>query len=492
MSSSNPLKLPEILSHVGKFVPLNHLPSCVLVSQAWRHAFTPYIWRHIVLDEVKPHLPETTHANSHLVKRIDFKCSVLQEHVALSYPNLESLHLTGQKQNKNSLKLILQHPTLTRLQLEHLWSDYQSAFWDQLLEFRYLRDLTLANVTVGEEDVDKFWQFCTQLERLDFRLIWSNQGNLSSMEFPCLKEIKIRLARTNEVPLSLEMIERCPNLRSLHWGINEREGDKQFVARVVQLITSGTWPELESIDSESYNLTNNDLSQIMAGMAQIKVLNIGCSWDAFGRNSTDLLRPHFSGLKELRLGFSITETGPLGQEIMSSCPLLEKLTVPRINAVDIVRGPPWVCLRLKQLSAKFCFHPKSVELLQPLVFDRLSKLIRLEDLCIDKISDDSLLIKLHLQETFDLRLVRGLGKLSTLRSLCVLSFLDTEQSMGQEEVDWMLKHWTSLADISGTFNMSEPRFDAKLRERLEDRGIRTKGSENLDTDEESQWDEESI
>jgi hypothetical protein len=106
---------------------------------------------------------------------------------------------------------------------------------------------------------------------------------------------------------------------------------------------------------------------------------------------------------------------------------------------------------------------------------------------------------MRLQETFDLRLCRGLGKLSTLRSLAVINFLDTDQKMGDEEVDWMIEHWTSLVEVNGTLNTSKQEFDEALRGRLEKHGVRTKAAErrisrhgdspDFESDVESDYDE---
>jgi hypothetical protein len=191
------------------------------------------------------------------------------------------------------------------------------------------------------------------------------------MDFPLIKEVKFGLGRQDEVPLSLDLVQRCPSLTSCNWRIGDRDADKQFVSGFVQLISEGTWKNLERVDSESYFITNKDLSKIMEGMTQISVLNIGHTWDAFGLDSIDLLRPRFSSLKELSLGYCAKVTGLLAQEILSSCPMLEKLSVPQINAYEVVRGRQWVCLGLKKLSAKFCFPTATVGKFQPYVFDQL-------------------------------------------------------------------------------------------------------------------------
>ncbi|KAK3810362.1 MAG: hypothetical protein J3Q66DRAFT_352880 [Benniella sp.] len=500
MSSTHPLELPEVLSHIAKFVPLSRLLTYALVSRTWSQAFIPYIWRNIRLDEKWPTLPWSFSSHSHHVKSLEIYCTPTSEHAAMRCPNLESLTLTGCRQNLFSLQLIMGHPTLTRLQMHQLWSNYQSEFWDKVLGFRHLKHLALSVVTFADDDVDKFWQLCTRMERLELsKLRLANHGNLSSMEFPLLKEFRVGIDQEEESTLYLELVKRCPSLTACNWKIGDREADKRFVSGFVDLVASKTWSDLDSVDSASNFITNEDLSKIMEGMTQISVLNIGSTWEAFGSNSTELLRPRFSNLKELSLGYCITAAGPLAQEIMSSCPMLEKLSIPHINASEIASGRPWVCLGLKKLSVRFCFRPATVGLLQPLVFEQLSRLKRLEDLRIDGISDDPTLRKMRLQETFDLRLCRGLGKLSTLRSLAVINFLDTDQRMGDEEVDWMIEHWTSLVEVNGTLNTSKQEFDEALRGRLEKHGVRTKAAErrisrhgdspDFESDVESDYDE---
>ncbi|KAI8605593.1 hypothetical protein EDD21DRAFT_349883 [Dissophora ornata] len=65
---------------------------------------------------------------------------------------------------------------------------------------------------------------------------------------------------------------------------------------------------------------------------------------------------------------------------MCSCSALKKVIGGGVLAKDVVEGKPWVCLSLKCLSICFMFSDKEQHL-QPLIFERLAKLTRLEHLC---------------------------------------------------------------------------------------------------------------
>ncbi|KAK3823248.1 MAG: hypothetical protein J3Q66DRAFT_331244 [Benniella sp.] len=143
---------------------------------------------------------------------------------------------------------------------------------------------------------------------------------------------------------------------------------------------------------------------------------------------------------------------------MSSCPLLEKLMAPHVDALVVIEGGPWVCSRLKFLDLTFCFDPPStVSCLQPLIFDRLSKLTRLEHLCMVGPERQH-----NIGGTVDMKIGYGLDKLSTLQLLDSVRFRKMTWSMGDMEVDWMLEHWKSLTLFMGSPKM----FDDTVREAL--------------------------
>jgi len=58
-----------------------------------------------------------------------------------------------------------------------------------------------------------------------------------------------------------------------------------------------------------------------------------------------LIQLHFSNLRVLELDWYLETKSSLAQVIMSSCPLLEKLVAPLVDADVVTEGNPWVCLR---------------------------------------------------------------------------------------------------------------------------------------------------
>jgi len=53
-------------------------------------------------------------------------------------------------------------------------------------------------------------------------------------------------------------------------------------------------------------------------------------------------QPHFSNLKVLDVISDMNITSQLAQVVMSSCPLLEKLKAPHVDALVVIGGKPWV------------------------------------------------------------------------------------------------------------------------------------------------------
>ncbi|KAG0005934.1 hypothetical protein BGZ65_009780 [Modicella reniformis] len=181
----------------------------------------------------------------------------------------------------------------------------------------------------------------------------------------------------------------------------------------------------------------------------------------------ELLQPHFSTLTELDLGYNNSMTSAMAQELLSSCSSLFKFRAPRIEALDIVEGKPWMCLRIQYLSAGIHFDPSTIKVLQPLIFDQLSKLTRLRVLAVGHVSE------IAFQETMELRLESGLGKLSSLRLLRCIGFSNTKQMMGKQEIEWMLKHWKALERIHGQSNAYDANINDEMETRLIHCAIRT-------------------
>lgn len=125
--------------------------------------------------------------------------------------------------------------------------------------------------------------------------------------------------------------------------------------------------------------------------------------NAFGPSTMEQLQPYVHALKDL--GFACTEglASVMAQETLSLCPLLTSPSAPRIKAIDIIQGSSWMCLGNQDFEACLCFDPLTIELTQPVVFDRPSKL-GLEELFLDWFAKPGSADRPFFQETTDLRL----------------------------------------------------------------------------------------
>ncbi|KAK3810174.1 MAG: hypothetical protein J3Q66DRAFT_443717 [Benniella sp.] len=288
-----------------------------------------------------------------------------------------------------------------------------------------------------------------QSERL--RIIKYN-SKLSSMAFPRLKELNV--GHSYDIRTSLELISRCPGLTTCHWDAGPSY--KPLAPALVQRITSKTWPNLHSFHAQLPLVSEDDLVSILSGMQQIARLDVRCS-SAIKPRTMDLLQQHFSTLTVLTLRLNNESTSsPLAQEILSSCHLLEHLSVSRIDATVVAEGKLWVCSKLKVLVLHFEFDPLTISDIQPRVFEQIARLYRLDSLTLWGSTTGYGRRWECFQKTVDLRLENGLGKLSTLRSLRDFRFTYSRQRMGEKEIEWILEHWKSLEEIYGKFNMMKP------------------------------------
>jgi hypothetical protein len=129
-----------------------------------------------------------------------------------------------------------------------------------------------------------------------------------------------------------------------------------------------------------------------------------------------------------------------------------------VFAGDIAEGGSWACLHLKELAICFLFE-ESEQDLQPLVFERLSALTRLERLIMWASPTDNA----GHGKILEFRLDCGMGKLAGLQQLTFIRFdiqrlqngIRTDYyypQLGMDEVAWIIDHWKRLEVIKGHFN----------------------------------------
>ncbi|KAF9349916.1 hypothetical protein BGX26_011855 [Mortierella sp. AD094] len=113
--------------------------------------------------------------------------------------------------------------------------------------------------------------------------------------------------------------------------------------------------------------------------------------------------------------------------------------------------------------------------LQPLIFERLSALVQLRNLSVGLICFQS-----GKQPTggLDIRLSCGLKSLASLKQLESLNVSGTVQSIGEEDVNWMVANWRSLHKFLGTKNTMDETANKVIEGILKLHGIRPKDSAN--------------
>lgn len=444
------------------------MPACARVSKSWYQAFMPFIWENVSLDRPRPSLLEAAKNHHRLVKTLTLD-SLVPQNAGLRFPNLKSLSLRSFTVEQQHSEFILNHSDIAALGLNYHKSVPGFALWDALSGFRHLRELSLTDVTMDKKDMNAFWQVCTLLELGVFYDVHvADQSSLSCFEFPRMKKLHISTSRSgNNVLLFLEFAQKCPRLESCHWGLYSKYDDVEFLPGFVQPVAAKTWPNLhEVVITGVHKMTRNQLFEILEGMQRITILTIHCDPDIFTPSSMTLLRPQFSNLRILFLGnCNSSVMCPMAQEILSSCPLLEEFSSTWIDADLVIKGKPWVCFGLKKLVLGFVFSSSTLPAVQPIVFDQLARLTRLEHWCLWPYTEGDVL-----QDTVALKLEYGLGKLQTLRELKYLILENTLQEMEDQEIDWILKHWKALRYIRGRFCLEQHREQA-LTVRLQEHGI---------------------
>ncbi|KAK3823264.1 MAG: hypothetical protein J3Q66DRAFT_397726 [Benniella sp.] len=465
MPSTHPLELTELLSLVFAYLPPRSLPICARVSKSWYQVCIPLIWHDIDLQAIlqSPQSPALIQNHSCLIKK--FKVGYMSpEYAALRFSNLDSFEMDGQgRRDPHTNQFILAHPTVTRLRLTNFYG-CPPAFWDALLGFHNLRTLSMSSLEIFGTNINQFWQLCARLEQLDILVqhytafdVILPPGNLA-----CIKHLGVMECTYANVPLFMEFIRRCPGLTSIRWNAAKYH-EQPFLSKLPALLEAKALPYLEHLDVGARGATNDDVAKVIQSMPRITTLSLALSYHAYQMDFATLLQPHFSNLRVLEVLPDSDIKSRLAQDIMSSCPLLEKLVAPSVDALVVTEGKPWVCSRLKVLDLAFCFDPPStVSYLQPLVFAQLSKLTRLETWCITGPSGFSV----------DLRIESGLDKLFTLGRLRSVVLNDIVERMDVAEVDWMLEHWKSLMVFRGKLNTYDDAIRGALKERLGRHGIK--------------------
>ncbi|KAF9425489.1 hypothetical protein BGZ76_003210 [Entomortierella beljakovae] len=475
MTASCPLDLPEIRLRVADFLTHRDLIQCIQVCKSWNDSYLPILWRNVVVPRRPPRLivtPENIRRYRHLIQALTIEDSN-PGRFTTTFPRIQSLSLSGTPISREDLApgitpdLVALNPSLVHLSLSQFKNKILSRFWSHVGNLPTLKSLSLDRIVIEDERVaDAFWRACMNLEELsmtDPRFTESISVS-PGLEFNRLTTLKLHLVgQMNEVK-QLDFIRRCPELKELGWLVYNIGKTRDAQRLFAEDLGKNLWPNLEMLSFGHYS-SDEILAPIIEGMTKVTVLDLSrCSLDTL---SFQLLRCRFSTLVNLTLCECHSVTSAMLNEVLCSCPNLKALKGNAVLAMDVVKGGPWASTSIECLCVCFTFTHEEQEL-QPLVFERISRLTLLKELGVNGWMSQT---PRKLRETLDFRLERGMEQLASLKNLTQIDFYRTTQEIGSREVEWILHHWRRLEVIFGRININND-ISELLDNRLRDRGIR--------------------
>ncbi|KAF9355449.1 hypothetical protein BGX34_010481 [Mortierella sp. NVP85] len=361
-------------------------------------------------------------------------------------------------------------PSLVKLDLDFV--QIESIFWEALSTHHHIRSMRLWCIEVGTDDTPRLWDVCKRLESLELSRVTIEGGGVSKdAVFDRLRELIIWEVSELDVRSQMDLIIQCPMLECLEWdfdGWMSLSG-----SRLINHPLQNHWPYLNKLHINC-NLLDLEMALILqsvgTGHGNIVDLQIGsCQLETQASKALGL---HFNTLVRVDFARFHHASSSIILDILCSCPRLEVLRAKNVSAKDIAEHGPWVCQHLRELE--ICFHVgDSDQDLQPLIFKRLSTLVRLKHLKLN-----SFLRSVITDSVLEFRLECGMGQLSTLQQLASLAFGVHSRNMryfpqlGMDEATWIMDNWKNLKLIKGRLNKDQE-IDIQLKSAFKSHGINT-------------------
>ncbi|KAI8596944.1 hypothetical protein EDD21DRAFT_419196 [Dissophora ornata] len=483
MTKINPLDQPEIRLLIAEHLKKPDLPRCLRVCWSWHNTFLPLVWENVSVGKTSwarpsPYedslTPEDLHSHRHLIK--DLHIVSWSGNYPIAFPRIQTLDFNGATPSLEYLEpLIRLNQPLVKLNLWNLDNGIDNRLWKALQKLPHMRELSLGMSSIQEDDIVRFWTICENLESLLLEHVLFPQGTTPHASM-CFRKIwKLQLCHVSgmEEEEQFRFISACPNLEDLAWGYSSSiepddglEGDgamgSSYFEEFAKEVGRKRWPRLTSLTMDA-QWSEEDMCLIIEGMQRVKKIDL---YDTFGPLTFQALQHYFNNLVELQVETSSEVAPKLLQNIMCSCPALKKLVGGGVPAKDVVEGKPWVCLSLESLRICFMFSDTEQHL-QPLIFERLAKLTRLE-----YFYSESVRAPFHKKYPvpLQLRLQSGLHALSALWRMA--SFIPGQRkSLGEDELRWMLVHWKELTCVSAHVDIDDL-SRTELQNMFKSRGIK--------------------
>ncbi|KAF9902834.1 hypothetical protein EC991_004493 [Linnemannia zychae] len=486
-------KLPEeVLAFIGSHLDnkdiLAAICSCRLLCKTLRHL----LWRELTLPRRTGELLVTSakvEENAQHVQRLEFRFSLPQDYYSIHYPSLYNITISHfpildfcdlsyplptEDHDQLVCLLISSNPLVRELELCNPYLSPSRELFNALSRLQNPRRLTFFNVDFLRDGTSEFlWQACSLFEELDLGIDKTSYHDiLKTLSFPCLKRLTLRLDDDMDADLDEsyegvdpaldEFMDWLIALRQLE-ALNLQAPYRGYLLpeNFISALREKRWPRLESFRLKNVFQSDVVWASMFQWLPPLKEFWFDdCLFDDQG--FVRLQENHFKTLRSLNVRQCVSFSSRMALSVLTGCVHLEEFRAPYLLASDLKNGDSanqdWACVGLKYLSLFVAREPDDSES-NELVFKQLSRLHQLRKLFLDQwlssTLSDELKELLTEKGSLQLRLDEGLGHLSTLKRLTTISLEDTEQNMRAEDVEWILKNWTSLKEIVSTLSEDE-------------------------------------
>ncbi|KAF9109832.1 hypothetical protein BGX27_007149 [Mortierella sp. AM989] len=284
------------------------------------------------------------------------------------------------------------------------------------------------------------------------------------------------------------MVRSCVNLKSVEWrGYDldpwETQGEPDIDdCDFLNTLSMDPWPlhQLETLELSLIQAKDSDIAGLLNQLHQLKELKmVGTMFGPLSlaailadKEVNSRRRRLCDSVETLLLGSCSDVTSKMLQALLSNCRKLKLITADKITVHDIAYGEEWVCDDIEFLIVHITAYEagnspgsQSSADMERLVFHCLSKLVKLKGLILtnNMMCDGT--------RTINLRLGAGLELLKDLKELRELRFhLDFHQTMGVEEVRWIMGNWPKIESLGGRVNQ-DPAIQNQISAILKEKGI---------------------
>ncbi|KAI8600530.1 hypothetical protein EDD21DRAFT_131358 [Dissophora ornata] len=395
-----------------------------------------------------------------------------------------------------------------------------------------LRSLNLQKCSIRGQHLSALWKICERLEALTMEfcqidltmrpVVLHKKGSENKEKakvaskttktpdestpssqpprFPLLKDLTLERNVSRPIQELNLLIGQCPRLETLHWNIERRLLPQE---EFLTLCEASNWPELDSITfrGNCSRISNQSFGRFLRATRK-PMRRIDSMIDAIDALSYNELRSrHFATIEVIDLSRGSEVKQEWVNEVLTSCPNLQKFVAKCIRAQDMLKMP-WACLGLQELIAFIDMgfpdngpHRKLTEeeleqcravykhlaaLKELRVLDMLSGYLGLR--ASSEVPHSDPLHLRHFLVPLPMRLEAGLDLLASSKNLEKVSFYGGRHVVHKKTLVWMVAHWKRLGALSGRWRIQQGTakevvdryfWHGKLRWWLEQRGVNT-------------------